>query len=146
MANFVFNIAKGRTAHYATLPAATDSMIVVPLQSAGLEADAILVDKDTLADVLAGATDEQTTMGRKTLTNVTVTVDDAQDRVDIDMDDVTWASATGNAISALVFCYVPASGSSDNAIVPMFKYDFVTTPNGGTITAVIPTNGLCRLL
>ena len=41
----------------------------MPIETAGLEADATLIDVDTLTALLAGTTNEQTTMGRKTLTD-----------------------------------------------------------------------------
>jgi len=99
MADLVFNIAKGKVAYYAGLPAAADALIAIPLETSGLETDAVLRDKDTFADVVAGTTNEQTTMGRKTLASVTVTVDDTNDRVDVDAADITWTAATGNAVS-----------------------------------------------
>ncbi len=144
MANFVFNIAKGKAAYYAGLPAANDSLVIVPLETSGLETDAVLIDKDSLADVLAGATNEQTTMGRKTASGVTVTVDDANDRVDVDMADVTWSAATGNAVSKLVVCYKPDTASSDSDMIPLSAHDFVVTPNGGDIAALIATAGFYR--
>lgn len=154
MADIVFNIAKGRIAHYGSLPAANDALLVVPLQTSGLVSDATMRDYDHLDAVLAGATDEQTTMGRKLVTSgVTVTVDDTNDRVDIDMPDLTWTSATGNAISAILVCYVPdttvgdttvPNSGRDDDIIPLSKHDFVVTPNGGDIVAQIAASGFLR--
>lgn len=107
MANIVLNIAKGRFVHYGTLPAANDAIIVVPLEASGLETDAVLIDYDNLAALLAGTTNEQTTMGRKTATGVTVTVDDTNNWAFVDMSDITWTAATGNAVGALLVCYDP---------------------------------------
>lgn len=146
MANVVFNIAKGRIAWFAGLTGgANDALIIVPLESAGLVSDATMIDYDTLADVLAGASNEQTTMGRKTAASVTVTVDDTNDRVDIDMADVTWTAATGNAVGALVICYDPdTTGGTDADLIPMTKHDFVVTPNGGDITGQVAATGFAR--
>lgn len=145
MADFVFNVAKGRLAHYASLPATNDALIMVPIETTGIESDATLKDYDNLSALLAAANNEQSTMGRKTLASVTVTVDDTNDRVDIDCADVTWTAATGNAISALVVCYDPdTTGGTDADLVPLAKYDFVVTPNGGDITAQIPATGFLR--
>src|SRR5689334_4997589 len=103
MANFVFNIAKGKVAYYASLPAANDALIVVPIETTGIESDATLIDYDNLSVLLAASNNEQTTMGRKTASSVTSTVDDTNDRVDADFADVTWtAVAAGNAISKLI--------------------------------------------
>lgn len=145
MADIVMNISKGRIAHFASLPAANDALIIVVLEAAGLVSDAIMRDYDTLADILAGASNEQTTMGRRTAASVTVTVDDTNDRVDIDMADPVWLLATGNPTGALVVCYDPdTTGGTDADLVPMSKHDFVATPNGGDITGVVTVGGFER--
>ena len=75
MATFTFNIALGKVAYYASLPAANDALVLIALETNGLEADSVLKDKDDFASVVAGATNEQTSVGRKTLASVTVTVE-----------------------------------------------------------------------
>lgn len=146
MADFTFNIAKGREAYYASLPGANDALIVVPLETTGLEADATLKDYDNLSTLLAGATNEQTVMGRKTATGALVSIDDTNDWADIDIADVVWVAATGNPISAVLVCYDPDTTSgTDTEIVPLTKHDFVVTPNGGDITAQVPTGGFLRV-
>lgn len=138
MANITFNVALGRAASLAALPAASDALILVPLEASGLETDAVLRDKDTLADVVAGTTNEQTTVGRKTLTGVTVTVNDTADRVEIDAADVTWTSPTGNAIGAMVICYDPDTGTGTDAdLIPITKADVTWTPDGSNYTLAI---------
>ena len=146
MANQVFNISKGRFVHYCTLPAASDALIVVPIETTGLEADDTLNNYDDLAALLAAANNEQTTMGRKTVTaSVTVTVDDTNNRVDVDMPDLTWAAATGNAISKLLVCYDADTGAgTDSNIVPMTHHDFVITPDGSDVVAQIDSAGFGR--
>lgn len=142
--NDVFNIAKGRVVYYATLPAAADSLIVVPLETAGLVADATLIDYDDLATLLAGASNEQTTMGRKTLTGIAITVDDTNERVDVDAADFVWTAATGNPISKLVICYKPDTASVDSAIIPLTYHAFVATPDGNDLNATIAVAGFFR--
>ncbi|HVL24317.1 MAG TPA: hypothetical protein VM450_09530 [Thermomicrobiales bacterium] len=138
MANIVFNIALGRLANYTSLPAANDALILVPLEASGLETDAVLRDKDDLAAVVAGTTNEQTTVGRKTLASVTVTVDDTNDRVALDAADVTWTSPTGNAIGAVVICYDPdTTGGTDADLIPLTKHDLAWTPDGNSFTLTI---------
>src|SRR5690606_36788486 len=69
MANIVFNIAKGRVVEFYNRVKSGDpadsALVLIPIETDGLESDAVLIDKDTVADVLSGDTDEQTTMGRK---------------------------------------------------------------------------------
>ena len=80
---------------------------MVPIETSGIVLDATMKDYDDLAALLAGASNEQSTMGRKTITSTTPTVDDTNDRLDVDIADITWTAATGDAISALVICYDP---------------------------------------
>jgi hypothetical protein len=142
--DFVFNIAKGKIAYYGGLPAANDAFIVIPLETSGLETDAVLKDKDTFTDVISGATNEQTTMGRKTTTAVSVTVDDTNDKVVIDITtDPVWTACTGNAIAKLVVCYDPdTTGGTDADLVPLFCLSCDITPDGSDFTAVINASGV----
>jgi hypothetical protein len=143
MADIVFNIAKGKIAYYGGLPAAADALIAVPIQTAGIVSDAIMRDYADLGTLLAGASDEQTTLGRKTLTGVTVTVDNTGDKVVVDADDVTWAAAAGNAISAVVICYDNDTGAGTDAnIVPMVKLDCAVTPDGTDFTMQFAAAGI----
>lgn len=145
MADLVFNIAKGRAAELAGLSASDDALILVPLEEDDLADDATLVDMDSLDAILSGTTNEQTTLGRKTLANVTVTVDDVNDRVNIDADDVVWTSASGNAIGAVVICYDPdTTGGTDADLVPLVKLDAAATPSGGDITLQFDAEGFYR--
>lgn len=138
MGNLVPNIAKGRVAHLATLPATNDAIIVVPILTAGNPTDAQCKDADTLAAILAiGA--ENTTMTRKTLSTVTVTVEDTADEARVDADDPTWTSGqmagAGGAISRLVYCYDPdTTGGDDTALIPLAVLDCVVTPDGNAFT------------
>lgn len=156
MADLVFNVAKGKIAEYVARVNANDpansAIVVVALKSAGVEADGTLRDYDTLAAILAAANDEATNTGyaRKVLTNtdgVTVTVDDTNDRVDIDCPDQTWTAvqATGGAWAKLLFCYDPdTTGGSDSDIVPISAHDFAVTPDGSDIVAQIAAAGFAR--
>ncbi|MFE2486050.1 hypothetical protein ACFXGR_22670 [Streptomyces mirabilis] len=138
MPNIVFNNALGRVAYLASLPAANDALIAVPIETAGIVSDAIMRDYHDLQTLLAGASNEQATMGRKSLTGVTVTIDDAADRVAVDSADIVWTGATGNPISALVICYVPDSTApSDATTIPLCKHDFVIVPDGSDVAATV---------
>lgn len=138
MANIAFNISLGRIAHLASLPAANDALVMVPLESSGLVADSTMRDYDTLADILAGATNEQTSVGRKTLTGVTVTVNDTDNRVDIDCADVTWTAPTGNAVGAVVICYDPdTTAGTDADLIPLTKHDVTWTPDGNNFSLTV---------
>ena len=142
MANIVFNIAKGRVVEYYNRVESSDptnaALILVPIETTGLESDATLIDKDDLAAVLSGSTNEQTTMGRKTLTDVELAAlpapDDGNDRYDVSLPTTTWTAATGNAISKILVCYdSDTTGGADSAIIPLTMFDAVVTPDGTDI-------------
>lgn len=138
MGNIVFNIALGKVASLAALPGTNDALIVVPIETTGIVSDATMRDYDTLADLLAGASNEQTTMGRKTVTSASVTVNDTNDRVEVDIADQTWTAATGNAISALVICYDPDTTTGTDAdLIPLTKHDLSLTPDGNNFTLTV---------
>lgn len=142
MANIVFNIAKGRVVEYYNRvenndPAAS-ALVLVPIETSGLEADSVLIDKDDLAAVLSGTTNEQTTMGRKVLTDADLAAlpapDDTNDRYDVSLPTVTWTAASGNAISKLLVCYdSDTAAGTDSNIIPLTMFDFAQTPNGSDI-------------
>ena len=147
MADFVFNIAKGEVKKYAKLDGgANDALIVVPIEATGVEADDVLNNYDDLAALLAAANNEQTTMGRKTISaSVTITVDDTNNRVDIDIPDQVWTAATGNAISDLLICYDPdTTAGTDSSVVPLTCHDFSATPDGSDLTAQVAAAGFFR--
>lgn len=145
MTDLVFNIAKGRAAHYGSLPAANDGLVAVPLEASGLEADAVLQDYDNLSVLLAGTSNEQATMGRKALASVTVAVDDTGNAVTVDAADVTWTAATGNSVGALVICYDPDTTSGTDAdLIPLVKLDMAVTPAGGDVTYQFNSAGFYR--
>jgi len=142
MANIVFNIAKGRVIELYNRVKSNDpansALIIVPIETSGLESDATLIDADSLSAVLSGATNEQTTMGRKVLTDSDLASlpapDDTNDRYEVELPTVTWMAASGNAISKLLVCYDgDTTGGNDANIIPLTMFDFAQTPSGADI-------------
>jgi hypothetical protein len=142
MANIVFNIAKGRVGELYNRVKSNDpansAFILIPIETTGLEADAVLIDADTVAAVLAGTTNEQTTMGRKTLTDVELAAfpspDDTNDRFDYSLPTTSWTAATGNAISKILVAYdADTTGGTDANLIPCTMFDFAQTPSGSNI-------------
>lgn len=150
MANQVMNISKGRFVYYSTLPAANDALIVVLLKSAGLEADDTLNNYDDLAALLAAANDEAdfTNYARKSVTTVTVTVDDTNNRADVDFADQVWTSAggaTNNTLGKLLICYDPdTTAGTDSTLVPLTHHDFAATTDGSNLTGQLDAAGFGR--
>ena len=142
MANIVFNIAKGKVAAYYDRvkgnDPSTSALVITPIETSGLEADSALIDSDTVAEVVDGATNKQTTMGEKVLTDSDLAAipdpDDTNDRNERSLPTVTWTAASGNAISKLLVSYRPDTGSaSDSTDIPLTLFDFVQTPSGADI-------------
>ncbi|MGW4484348.1 hypothetical protein ACWEOE_10970 [Amycolatopsis sp. NPDC004368] len=150
MADFVFNIAKGKIAYYAGLPATNDALVAVLLQSTNLEADSTLKDYDNLSALLAGASDEltATNYARKTLSGVTSTVDDTNDRVDITASAWTWSTlggASNQAVGKMVICYDPdTTGGTDADLVPLCAFDQSFTTSGVDETFTPQSPGFLR--
>lgn len=152
MADFVFNVAKGKVHQYCENvdvgSPANARLKVIPLETIGLEADGTLKDYTNLATLLAGSSNEQTTMGRKTLTaaDTTITIDHTNDRVDSDVSDIVWTAAAGNAISKLLVVYCPdgVTPGADSTFVPLMALDFVLSPDGSDVTAQVAAAGIYR--
>jgi len=146
-ADFQFNQVKGKIRTLAELAGATDAVLVVPLEATGLETDATLKDYDDLATLIAGTSNEQTTMGRKTITAFTIAVDGTNDWVTITLvAPFTWTAPTGNPIAKLLFCHdSDTTTGTDANVVPMLAYSFDATPDGIDIQINADANGLIRL-
>jgi hypothetical protein len=155
MADQVFNIALGRvTELYNRVDSndpANSALIILILATAGIETDAVLKDKDDVAALVAGTTNEatNTNYARKTLTDTELTAfapDDTNDRVDLDIPDQTWTGvAAGDGWNDLVVAYDNDTGAGTDAnIVPCTMHDFVVTPDGSDITAEIAAAGFFR--
>lgn len=152
--NFVFNIAKGKVAEYYDRvdnnDPANSALLVIPILSAGLETDAVLIDADTFAAVVAGATNEATAGGwnRKVLTDADLGAaapDDVNDRNERDIPDQSWTPAAGNDVGKLVIAYDPdTTGGTDANIVPLTAHSWDVITDGNQVNAVINAAGFFR--
>lgn len=151
MANFVFNVAKGRVAEFynrVDQNDPTNSAIVVVAINANGVTDATLQDLDDLAAVLATAANEVTNANyaRKVLGDAdiaTLSPDDTNDLMQVTIADQTWtAVGAGDAWTDLLICYDPdTTGGTDANIIPLTCHDFSVTPDGSDITADVGANG-----
>lgn len=147
MADFVYNQAKGKAAEWAARINADDPTNSVLLWEAinTTATDATLKDLDTFALIESDAnTAEVTNSGyaRKSLnqaSGITITIDDTNDRTDVDCADQTWtAVGAGTAWTDLVSGYdSDSTGGTDANVVPITQHDFGITPDGSDITATI---------
>lgn len=146
MGNFIFNRSKGRFVEFAERINANDptnSILSLAIWNTAT-ADATLIDLDTIAAVEAdGGTAEVANSGytRKTFADstITITYDDTNDRVDVDVADQTWtAVAAGTAWTDASFGYdSDSTAGTDANVLPVSWHDFAVTPDGSDITATI---------
>ena len=148
MADFVFNIAKGRVAELYNRVKSNDpanSALVIVAVNRGAATDATMKDYDTLSDLLGDAAVAEVTntgYARKVLTDAdlaALAADDTNDRMACDTGDQTWTGvAAGTAWTDLVFCYdSDTTAGTDANIVPLTNHTFAATPDGADITAAI---------
>src|SRR5690606_40290368 len=99
------------------------------------------------AAILAGASSELTGSGysRKTLTNVTVTVDDTGNKASFTADPVSW-TITGSSPEAgkAIVAYDPdTTTGDDDDLIPLAAFDCEITFDAGVEVTVTPNpNGL----
>lgn len=133
MADLVFNIAKGAAAEKIR----DGANIQVVVLDVGATTDATLRDDTTLSGVLGHATERSTNgWARKSISNasVTLTVDQTNDRVDLDIADQTWTAVTSGASTDLV---IVEDTGADASRVPLTLHDFAITPDGSDVTAQV---------
>lgn len=151
--SFVFNIAKGRTVELYNRVKSNDptnsAFIIVVLATSGLETDAVLKDKDDLAAVVSGSTNEvtNTNYSRKVLTDSDLAAlpapDDTADAYLVDIPDQIYTSvASGDGWSKVLVCYdSDTTGGTDSSIIPLTCHDVTIVPDGNSIQLVINTSG-----
>lgn len=155
MADFVFNIAKGRVVEYYNRVKGNDptnSALVIVVIDANGDTDATMKDRDDLAALLGGTANEVTNTNyvRKVLTDADLAAlpspDDTNDRYDIDLPDQTFSAiAAGTAWTDVIICYDPdTTGGTDSAIIPLTCHDFPITPDGSDITMQVNAAGFFR--
>lgn len=140
MSDFVFNIAKGAFVEKFRDGAANGLMLLL----IAADTDDAMRDTDTVALLLATGADEATdgSYARKTGLTGTITVDDTNNRVDVDIPDQTWAALAGAAITDLVIAY--QESAADSGRIPLTLHDFAITPDGSDVTAQINASGFAR--
>lgn len=145
MADAIFNISKGA---FAEKIRDTGTKTLVLLMKDSPEADSVLNDYDDVAALLVPAANVEanfTSYARKTAIVETLTVDDSNDRVDVDIPDQTWSPAgngTNNTLAKLVTAYEEAA--ADATRIPSSHHDFVVTTDGSDLTAQIAAAGIMR--
>ena len=144
MADGVFNIAKGAFVEKFRDGAANGIVMLLKAN----EAEATFRDRDELAALLAEAGTTEATFtnyARKTGLTGTITVDDTNDRVDVDIPDQTFTAAGNGAndtLTKLVVAY--EESGSDAGRIPLTHHDFAVTTDGSDLTAQFNAAGFGR--
>lgn len=147
MADFVFNIAKGKIAEKVADGA---TLRVLVLKGAGT--DSAMKDADTITALLAvGSVVEADftnypTGPRQAIVSPTATVDDTNDWMKVDCDDIVFTSAGGatNNTTTDIIIYEDVHGTDGNngTAIPLMCFDAVFTTDGNNVTLQIDTDGL----
>ena len=143
MADYVFNIAKGRVAEYYNRvennDPSTSALVLIPLSAQGSEAEA--QDYDDVTAVLGGTSDEQTGGGwvRKVLTDTQLAAfpapDDGNNRYGVAVPSVTWTAPTaGSNTTGLLIAYDADTGTgTDSNLIPLTSHTFTVTADGNDV-------------
>jgi len=141
MADGVFNISKGA---FAEKVRNSSSTLLIMLLTAN-EADATMIDYADVAALLAAAGNTESADGsytRKTGLTGTITVDNTNDRVDVDIPDQTWSGLTGETMTKAIVAQ--DEGSTDATRVPGTHHDFAVTTDGSDLTIQFNASGCFR--
>lgn len=144
MADGVFNIAKGAFAEKFRDGAANGIVLLMKAN----ETETTLVDRDELDALFAEAGNTEadaTSYARKTGLTGTITVDDSNDRVDVDIPDQTWSplgNGTNNTLTKLVVAY--EESAAETGRIPLSHHDFALTTDGSDVTAQFNAAGFAR--
>lgn len=146
MADFTYNVAKGRVAELYNRvdlgdPAAA-RLYVIPVDVAAVS-DATLRDCDDFAAVItAGVTERNANnWNRKTLAAAdlaALAVDDTNDRMPLDLGDQLWTPGpTAGAVTDLIICYASVVTPTNAQLTPLTQHDYPITPDGSEVLATI---------
>ncbi len=144
MADEVFNIALGAFVEMFNDSAANG---IVMLMKAN-EAEATLVDRTDIADILVEGGNTETTAtdyARKTGLTGTVTVDNTNDRSEVDIPDQTWTAignGTNDTLTKALVCFENAG--ADATMIPLTHHDFAITTSNNDLTIQFAATGFGR--
>lgn len=145
MANYAFNIAKGRVVELTNRvksgdPAAS-RLYAIPLSTTPTQATGEDVD-DFAALITAGAVEAATNgWARITLAAADITAlvpDDTNNRFDADFIDLAFGAITAGTNSVgIVVCYASVVTPTNAQLLPMTHHDFAITADGSTVTGTV---------
>jgi hypothetical protein len=152
VADFVFDIARGRTGEFYyridNNDPANSAFVFGVLATSGLESDHVLRAKTDFLALVSGTTNWVMNTGYARLTRADADLaafspDTTNHRLRLDMADLTWGAITaGDGWSKIVMGYdSDTTAGTDSSIIPVLAWDFVWTPDGSAPTAQLNANG-----
>lgn len=153
MADFVFNISKGRAAELVERVAQNDpsTAVLTAVLIDTSETDANLKDLDDLAAVLGNVNTAEianTGYARQELTDADISAispDDGNDQMDVDIPDIVFPSVdAGDNPTDVVLCYDGAGAGTDADMIVLTQHDYAVTPDGSDLEVTIPAAGFYR--
>src|SRR4051794_2567055 len=140
MANYVFNIAKGRTVEFYNRVENNDPSVSI-LSVHALSTDvtqATAIDLDDYGALITAGAVELSTNGWnvKTLTDVELAAlpapVDASDFYEVPIPTFNWTPTSGNSV-ALIICYAPVASPTNAQRIPLTHHDFAVTADGNQV-------------
>ena len=144
MADEVFNIALGGFVEMFSDAAANGIVMLLKAN----EAEATLVDRTDIADMLIEAGTTETTAtnyGRKVSLSGTPSFDNSNDRAEVDLPDQTWTAignGTNDTLTKAIVCYENAA--ADATRIPLTHHDFAITTSNNDLTIQFAATGFGR--
>lgn len=144
--------AKGMWRYYCGLPGISDSVFIVLLQAAGIQADSILEDYTDLASMKAQNAEATFTNYARPVFSTTgpsglnVVPNNTTGAVTLDHPDVTISAAgsplTPQELWRSVHCYRPSDTAADTDCIPLFIEEFEAVTNGSDLVIRPHVDGL----
>lgn len=151
-----FNIAKGRIVELWRRVKVGDPanarLVVVVLSATGLEPDATLMDRATLAAIFAAGNTEATNTGYSPQVLAALDLpafpppDNTANAYELPLPNIVWPpvapDGTG-AMGKLIVAYDPdITGGTDADVIPLTAHDFPVLPVGDPLVATFAPGGL----
>jgi hypothetical protein len=153
VANFVYNRAATRIGSDALQLSTSTLKVILVTASYVANRDHDFVDmggaNDPIDHELNGVTNYTRGFGgagRKTVANKVFTEDDANDRGELDVDDVVWTAlgAGGQGDVAAAILIKENTNDADSELISYYDSGFPKTLNGGDLTVQVNAEGLLQ--
>lgn len=155
-----FNISKHRLGEYWEKARAGSNQAIVAILYTAMPADDTLNDFDTVGAITGDTEATFTNYARKFFTGSADAlptsqavpapiVDDVNNRVTLDLPDITWTDAGGaanNTLTRLLLAYDPNTTTGDDTtLVPLLSFDLTATTDGNDLIIRFNANGCVRV-